>query len=132
MNYLTLLEITALVAELLDIEAVAAGTIDDTLPETIGIYQRGDFVPRECIGTVSSYETEKVRLLVHWSNNPTIAESKAHELAEAIKGLRERDTSDHTIKFADVKAVRAIGKDKKGICEYIVDADFIYTERNDN
>lgn len=131
MNYLTLLEIAALVAELLNIETVTVGTIDASLTETLGVYQRDDFVPRECIGTVSSYETAKIRLLVHWSNNPTIAESKAHELAEAIKGLRERDTSDHTIKFADVKAVRAIGKDEKGICEYIVDADFIYTERNE-
>ncbi len=131
MNYLTLLEIAALVKELLNAEAVTAGTIDASLTETIGVYQRDDFVPRECIGTVSSYETAKVRLLVHWSNNLTTAESKAYELAEAVKGLRERDTSDLTIKFADVKAVRAIGKDKKGICEYIVDADFIYTERNE-
>lgn len=132
MNYLTLLEIAALVAELLDIEAVTAGTINATLPESIGVYQRDDFVPRECIGTVSSYETAKIRLLVHWSNNPTTAESKAYEIAEAVKGLRERDTSDHTIKFADVKAVRTIGKDEKGICEYVVDADITYSERNDN
>ena len=131
MNYLTLLEIAALVKELLNAEAVTAGTIDASLTETIGVYQRDDFVPRECIGTVSSYETAKIRLLVHWSNSPTAAESKVHELAEAIKGLRERDTSDHTIKFADLKAVRYLGKDEKGICEYIVDADFIYTERNE-
>jgi len=31
----------------------------------------------------------------------------------------------------DVKAVRSIGKDEKGICEFVVDADIIYTEMNE-
>lgn len=49
-----------------------------------------------------------------------------------MQSLRDMPTASHIIKFADVKAVRAIGKDEKGICEYVVDADIIYSERNDN
>ena len=41
------------------------------------------------------------------------------------------ETKDHIIKFADLKGVRSIGKDEKGICEYIVDADLIYTKKED-
>lgn len=132
MNYLTLLEVADMLASLLDFEDITAGTIDGSLSETIGVYQRGDFVPRECIGTDSSYETSKLRLLVRWGKNPTAAEAKAAELAGIMQSLRDMPTSEHIIKFADVKAVRAIGKDEKGVCEYVVDADIIYSERNDN
>lgn len=131
MNYLTLLEIADMLAELLELEDITAGTIDNALENTIGVYQREEFVPRECVGTESSYETSKVRLLLRWGKNPTTAEAKAAELGELIQALRDTDTTAHTIKFADVKAVRAIGKDEKGVCEYVVDADIIYTERND-
>lgn len=131
MNYLTLLEIADMLAELLSFEDITAGTIDGSLSETIGVYQRGDFVPRECIGTDSSYETARIRLLLHWGKNPTAAEDKAAELAGVMQSLRDMPASAHIIKFADVKAVRAIGKDEKGICEYVIDADIIYTERNE-
>lgn len=131
MNYLTLLEIADMLAELLELEDITAGTIDNALENTIGVYQREEFVPRECVGTESSYETSKVRLLLRWGKNPTTAEAKAAELGELIQALRDTDTTAHTIKFADVKAVRAIGKDEKGVCEYVVDADIIYTERNE-
>lgn len=126
MNYLTLLEIADVLAELLDFEDVTAGTIDTALTSTIGVYQRDGFAPRECIGTESSYETARIRLLVHWGNNPTTAEAKAAELGELVSSLRDMPTSSHIIRFAELKAIRAIGKDEKGICEYIVDADIIY------
>lgn len=131
MNYLTLLEIADMLAELLSFEDITAGTIDGSLSETIGVYQRGEFVPRECIGTAPSYEIAKLRLLVRWGKNPTTAEAKAAELAGLVQALRDMPTGSHIIKFADVKAVRAIGKDEKGVCEYTVDADVIYSERNE-
>lgn len=131
MNYLTLLEVADLLASLLSFEDITAGTIDGSLSETIGVYQRGEFVPRECIGTAPSYEIAKLRLLVRWGKNPTTAEAKAAELAELVQALRDMPTESHIIKFADVKAVRAIGKDEKGVCEYTVDADVIYSERNE-
>lgn len=130
MNYLKLLEIADLLAELLDIESVTAGCIDTSYSKTIGVYQREEFVPRECIGTESSYETAKIRILVHWNENPTETESKATEIAELFSSFENMETENHIIKFAEVKAVRSIGKDEKGICEYIIDTDIIYTERS--
>lgn len=132
MNYLSLVEVANLLAELLNCESIRAGSIETSLTECIGVYQRDGFVPRECIGTVSSYEVSKLRILIHWGTNPTQAESKATEVAELIRSFRETECSAHIIKFSDVKAVRAIGKDEKGICEYVVDADITYSERNDN
>lgn len=131
MNYLTLLEIVEMLADILDFGDITAGAVDTALEQTIGVYQRGEFVPRECIGTDSSFETAKIRLLVRWGNNPTQAETKAAEIGGIIQALRDMPTTAHIIKFADVKAVRSIGKDEKGICEYVVDADIIYSERND-
>lgn len=131
MNYMTLVEIADLLAELLDFDNVTAGSIVASLDKTIGVYQRDGFVSRECIGGDSSYQTSKLRMLVHWTDNPSEAEKKAFEIAELFEGFREMETADHIIKFADVKAVRSIGKDEKGICEYIVDADVIYTKKED-
>ena len=64
MNYLTMLEIADMFADSLDFGNITANSMDDMQAKTIGVYQRADFVPRECIGTDSSYETAKVRLLL--------------------------------------------------------------------
>lgn len=129
MNYLTLLEIADLLAELFETESVTAGCIDTSKTQTIGIYQREGFVARECIGTESSYQTARIRILVHWTDSPSQAERKALETAELFNGFEDMETANHIIKFAEVKAVRSIGKDEKGICEYIADVNLIYTER---
>ncbi|MDE5883888.1 MAG: hypothetical protein K2H29_02220, partial [Oscillospiraceae bacterium] len=118
-----------LLAELLNTESVTASCIDASKPETIGIYQREGFAPRECIGTESSYQTARIRIFVHWTDNPSRTEKKTLEIAELFSGFEDMETENHIIKFAEVKAVRNIGKDEKGICEYIVDADLIYIER---
>lgn len=131
MNYLTLLEIADLLAELLDFDSVTSGCIDASLDKTIGVYQREPFAPRECIGGDSSYQTTKLRVLVRWTDSPPEAEKKALEISELFDGFRDMETKDHIIKFADLKAVRSIGKDEKGVCEYIVDADIIYTEKEE-
>ena len=131
MNYLTMLEIADMLADCLDFENITANSMDDMQEKTIGVYQRADFAPRECIGTDSSYETAKVRLLLRWGNNPAEAEQKASEIGGIIQALRDMPTAEHIIKFADLKAVRYLGKDEKGICEYAIDADIIYSERNE-
>lgn len=131
MNYLTLLEIADLLAELLDFGSVTSGCIDASLDKTIGVYQREPFVPRECIGGDSSYQTLKLRLLFHWTDIPPEAEKKALEISDLFDGFRDMETKDHIIKFAEVRAVRSIGKDEKGVCEYIVDADLIYTKKEE-
>lgn len=131
MNYMTLLEIADLLAELLDFDSVTAGSIDASISESVGVYQREPFVPRECIGGDSSYQTSKLRMLIHWGENPPEAEKKALEISELFDGFRDMETADHIIKFANVRAVRSIGKDEKGVCEYIVDADIIYTEKEE-
>lgn len=127
MNYLTLVEIADMLADVTDIDEITAGTIDNALLQTIGVYQRKEFEPRTCVGVESSYEIAKIRLLVRWSKNPTTAEAKAAEVADTLSALENMPTKSHIIKFADVIGVRAIGKDEKGVCEYIVDADFTYT-----
>lgn len=126
---ITLLEIADLLAELLETEFVTAGCIDASKPETIGVYQRDGFIFRECIGTESSYQTAKIRILIHWTDNPSETERKSLEIAELFRSFKDMETENHIIKFAEVKAVRNIGKDEKGICEYIADVNLIYTER---
>lgn len=131
MNYLTLLEVVEVLSDALQLEEISAGSIDESLQQTIGVYQRFEFQPRECIGTESSYETAKLRIVVRWGNNPTTCEAKAAEVADILTALRDMPTTDHIIKFTAKAAVKPIGKDSKGVCESIIDADIIYSERND-
>lgn len=131
MKLLKLIEIADLIANSIDFESVTAGCIDTSATQTIGVYQRDETEIRECIGGESSYQTAKVRILIHWTTNPNTAEEKAAEIAEIFSGLRDMPTAEHIIKFANSIKIRSIGKDEKGICEYIVDADIIYIERND-
>ena len=131
MNYLILLEIVEILSEDLELEQITAGTIDESLMQTIGVYQRAEFKPRECIGGSSSYETAKLRVLIRWGTNPTTAEHKAVEVAQLIEAYRDRRTTDHIIKFTANTIIKPIGKDNKGVSEYIVDTDIIYTERNE-
>lgn len=70
-------------------------------------------------------------MFVHWGENPVEAEKKAREIAELFDGFRDMETTDHIIKFADLKGVRSVGKDNKGVCEYIVDADLVYIKKED-
>ncbi len=131
MNYLTLLEVVEVLSAALELEDISAGSIDEGLQQTIGVYQRAEFELRECIGTDSSYETAKLRVLVRWGTNPTACEAKAAEVAGIITAFRDMPTTDHIIKYTARSTVKPIGKDSKGVCEYIVDADIIYTERNE-
>lgn len=130
MNYLTLLEVVEILSDALKLEEISAGSIDENLQQTIGVYQRAEFQPRECIGTDSSYETAKLRIVVRWGTNPTTCEAKAVQVADTLTALQDMPTTDHIIKFATAKT-KPIGKDNKGVCEYIVDADIIYTERTE-
>lgn len=131
MKIITLLEIADWLAEKLSFEDVTAGNTDASKECTIGVYQREPFTPRKCIGGTESYQTVKLRLLVHWTDSPTKAEIKANEIAEMFESLYEAETAEHIMKFAEVKAIRSIGKDEKGICEYIVDTDIIYTDKEE-
>lgn len=128
---ITLLEIADLLADILETESVTAGCIDAALDYTIGIYQRESVVVRECIGCDSSFQIKKLRILVRWGNNPSAAESKAFEIAEIVGSFRDMKTKDHIIKFTEIKAVRSLGKDEKGICEFIADADLVYTKKEE-
>lgn len=131
MNHLTLLEVVEVLSDALELEEISAGCIDEALQQTIGVYHREGFQPRECIGGDSSYETAKMRIVVRWGTNPTTCEAKSTEAADVIAALRDMPTTAHIIKYAVIKALKPIGKDEKGVCEYIIDADIIYTEREE-
>lgn len=126
---ITLLEIADLLVNLLEIDEVYAGCTDASKEKVIGVYYRDMQTPRTCTGGKSSYQTAKLRILVHWTDNPSEAESISHKIEEILLELNNADTEKHIVKFADVKGIRSIGKDEKGISEFIIDTDFIYTER---
>lgn len=131
MSFITMLEIADMLADKLGFDDVYAGNLDASLEKAIGVYPRDEQKSRKCIGSTESYQTTKLRILVHWTKNPSHAETQAYSIANLLESLTEAETAEHIIKFAELKAVRNIGKDEKDICEYVVDADIIYTEKEE-
>lgn len=130
-NFITLLEIADMLAEKLSFEDITAGNIDASLDKSMGVYLREEQSLRKCIGDTESYQTVKIRILVHWTKNPSEAEKQAYALSELLEGLSDEETNGHIIKFIQSTKVRGIGKDEKGVCEYVVDADIIYSDKEE-
>jgi len=126
---LTLLEIADMFAEKLNFEDVYSSNADTSKEKAIGIYSRIGNKYRRCIGTTESYQVMQISVLIHWTENPSEAESEVNAVAEIIDSLRNESTSKHIIKFADVCGIHNIDKDENGICEYVADADIIYTDK---
>lgn len=128
---ITLLEIAELLAKKLDNANVYAGCINASQERQYGVYIRSPSVPKQCIGGKSSYQTEKVRILIHWTDSPNDTQKKAQELNYLLENLRNELTGKHVIKWIEPKGVHLIGKDEKGICEAVADADIIYSNKED-
>ena len=114
-------------------DGISASAIDESKSRYIGVYDpKNSEKQRICIGGKQNtkYQIKKAIILVHWTNNPTVAESKALEISRLLHGIS--DTEIDGIKVIAVTASVPVwaGRDVKSVCEYIVNAEFKY-ERDD-
>lgn len=111
---------------------VFVGTIDGNLTRCVGVYDRQTSGPQQiCLGGKDCTKTliKQFRILVHWSENPTEAAHKSHEIHNLFFGLRRRYVGNSKVYFADPDAdVIPVGRTQKGIYEYVIDLSF-YLER---
>lgn len=110
-------------------DGIAIGTIDESKPRFIGVYDpKSAIKQRICIGGKSAvkYLSKKAVILIHWTNNPTVAEAKAKELSDLLHGLTDTDMDGQKVIASEASRPVWAGRDPKGVCEYVVNVDFKY------
>lgn len=108
---------------------ISVGAIDGNAEKYVGVYNdKSGGNARLCLGGVEQtrMQTKRIRLLIHWTASAAQAETKAAGLWEMLLGA-SGTAGDYAIKAIDPGAAPiAIGRDEKGICEYVIRAKITY------
>ncbi|MGN1133700.1 MAG: minor capsid protein [Oscillospiraceae bacterium] len=130
---MTLLNVADMFADVLGIEDIYAGNINGNLDRCIGVYNAKNSSPHKiCIGGKACTKTEdkQISILIHWTDNPSAAEQKANDVLESIIDIGGYAVGDFVVDFIKCNDPVPVGRDERGICEYVIEAT-IYYERKD-
>ena len=130
---MTLLNIADMLADVLGFEDVYAGNIDANKERCLGVYNaKINGAKRICLGGKSCTKTLKKRfsILIHWTDNPTTAEQKALEVSDLLADIKGYEGNGFTVKFIIANEPVPVGRDERGVCEYVIEGT-IYYERKD-
>ena len=111
------------------IECVSAGCIDGNKKKWIGVYHAKRTVKqRMCIGgaEMTGYGEKYISLLVHWTEKPVEAEKKASKIQSLFYGVSNTLMGSTHVILADPGPPIPVGKDNKGIYEYIIEIKMTY------
>lgn len=111
--------------------SISVGSIDASKANCIGVYQNkrySDTLPTPIGGEcMRSYGQRHVVLLVHWTESPVECERKAAELYAQLQA-RPRPEIGGKTSFISASEPIGVGKDEKGICEYVVEFLITYNK----
>lgn len=126
---MTAFDIAEMLADGFDFKDIFAGNIDAALERCIGVYDKGG-TGKICIGGLACTKTKdkKVSILIHWTDNPTRAEKAAYDMYDYLTELRNVKAGSNIVKYITAKVPENIGKDERGICEYVIEAVLFYEE----
>lgn len=130
---MTLLNLADMLADVLGIKDVYAGNINANLDCSVGVYNAKQSGPQKiCIGGKACTKTKekKISIIIHWTDNPTTAELKANEILDQISDIRGYVVGDFIVHFLKCNESIPVGKDERGIYEYVIEA-IVYYERNE-
>lgn len=112
------------------------GTLDSKKDKSLGVYNlKREGSPIIAIGGLeyTSYNVKKISLLIHWNNATDDSESKAIELYEELLTVRPIKIGEHSINFIGMLTNEPIdvGRDDKGICEYVIEFEIYYKRKKE-
>lgn len=81
----------------------------------------------------TSYNIKKISLLIHWNNASDETEQKAIELYEKILTSHPSMIGGYEINFIGMLTNEPIdvGRDEKGICEYVIEFEIYYKRKKE-
>ena len=128
---MTLCNIADMLADILQFKDIYAGDINANLERSIGVYnaKRGG-IHKICIGGKACTKTleKKISILIHWTDNPTLAEQEAERILDLLTDIRQYEAGDFIVRFLKCDDPVPVGKDGRGIYEYVIEA-IVYYER---
>lgn len=107
------------------------GKLDAKEIKSIGSYHRRRAGPPKIpLGGVenASYEVFPASFLIHWNKSPRETEEIACHFFKKLQDARNVIVNGKRVLFTvmQVPEPQDVGTDEKGICEMVVEADFIY------
>jgi hypothetical protein len=132
---MTLLNIADMLAEVLDFGDVYAGNIDGNLDRCIGVYNgRNGGKHKICIGGKACTKTKEkqISILIHFTDNPTLAESEAQRVLDILADLRNEPTEGGTVRCIQANEPQNVGRDERNICEYVIEGTVYYEENTES
>lgn len=107
------------------------GILDGKKNKSLGVYNlKNRNKPIVAIGGIdnTTYNVKKVSLLVHWNNATDESESKAIWLYEQIMRSKIDFIGKYEVYFIGmlVNEPVDVGRDDKGICEYVIEFEIYY------
>lgn len=111
-------------------DCIAVGIIDGNKEKYVGVYplKLPGSSQRICIGGVNQtrYQQSSVSILLHWTKDAVEAAAKAAAMYGLFYGLTGVAMGTTSIISADPgPAPIPVGKDVRGICEYVIQINFI-------
>lgn len=130
---LTLLNIADMVADILKLDDVYAGIIDSNKEKAIGIYndKNASVAHNICLGGNETTKTKEknISILIHWTDIPTLAEMEADVVLVTLSNVRNYSIDNKTIIYVKCNEPKSVGKDGRGINEYVLECKIYYEER---
>lgn len=107
------------------------GFLDKKQNKSLGVYNlKRDNQPIMAIGGLenTSYNVKKISLLIHYSNASDDTEEIADALFKDIINSHPEKIGNHKVQFIGMLTNEAIdvGRDDKGICEYVIEFEIYY------
>lgn len=130
---MNLLNVADILADVLKIESVTAGNIDQNRECCIGVYNTKNSRPhRICIGGKACTKTleKQISILIHWTDSPVVCEDKAAEIFDTLTDVREHQAKNYKVHYIKCNDFVPVGRDDRGIYEYVIEA-IIYYERTE-
>lgn len=112
------------------------GTLDNKKDKSLGIYNlKRERSPIIAIGgyECSSYNVKRISLLIHWNKATDETETTAIQLYEAILRSKPEIIGKHKVQFIGMlnNEPMNVGKDDKGICEYVIEFEIFYKRKEE-
>lgn len=113
------------------------GFLDKKKDKSLGVYNlKRDNRLIMAIGGIenSSYNAKKISLLVHYNYASDETEEVANQLFEDIMNSKPEKIGEHKVYFIGMLNNEAIdvGRDDKGICEYVIEFEIYYKREKED
>ena len=112
------------------------GTLDSKKNKSLGVYNlKRESKPIIALGGIecTSYNVKRISLLIHWNQASDESENQAIQLYEELLKSKPSEIGNHIVNFIGMLTNEPVdvGRDDKGICEYVIEFEVYYKRKKE-